>query len=690
MASLVGNAINASCAGLIKTDDNAIIGATEKRVTDGLGNATNMTIGTGGTSFDSGTVDFTGATVSGLPSAAGLESGTGTDSMQSAASLTTVAANASGACTIALGDGANSAFNGGVAIGDTATITAAGGVAIGCLTSAGDGAVAIGPGTNSSCAQSVTIGNYACQVNLGGGVAIGRLAASGTNSVGVGNVAKGCGDSSVAVGFDAVASATEAVALGANVDATKACTVTVKELETCVAGGGIYLTTPDGLAQPKLTVNNSSELLIGGNPVGGGGAAGLESGTGTDSMQSAASLTTTAADASGECSIALGNGAVATNSSIALGRGASTTNFGAVAIGCNACAISGIKGSVAIGKNTCAPFNGSLALGDGTETIGVHAISIGQCAVASAHSVAIGRLAAGLGDFSIAIGRNACASIGCAVAIGCGVTAAKANTVTVKELETCVAGGGVYLTTPDGLAQPKLTVNNSSELLIGGNPVGGGAAGLESGTGTDSMQSAASLTTTAANASGSCSIALGNGAVGSDRGVALGDGAITCGSFNINIGAFSKTKSNSNGGIAIGRCSAQGPGAIAIGNTAHACGIGGIVLRSTCNVFASAAVFNGTRAIAIGDVNPHNFAETIGIGRLACHTASQTIVIGDSSCATVSDAVALGRSVTASKAGTVTVKELELQTVGGGITLYSPNGTEYKLTVNDSGDLVVA
>ena len=72
MATLTGNAINTSYQGLIKTTDNGAIGGTEKRITDGLGNASTITLGTGGVSFDSGTVDFTGATVSGLP--AGVDS----------------------------------------------------------------------------------------------------------------------------------------------------------------------------------------------------------------------------------------------------------------------------------------------------------------------------------------------------------------------------------------------------------------------------------------------------------------------------------------------------------------------------------------------------------------------------------------------------------------------------------------
>ena len=53
MATLTGNAINTSYEGLIKTTDNGAITGTEKRVTDGLGNASTITLGTGGVSFDS-------------------------------------------------------------------------------------------------------------------------------------------------------------------------------------------------------------------------------------------------------------------------------------------------------------------------------------------------------------------------------------------------------------------------------------------------------------------------------------------------------------------------------------------------------------------------------------------------------------------------------------------------------------
>jgi len=64
---LTGNTISSSYQGLLKTGDSSALGATEKPVVDGLANASTMTMGTGGVSFTSGTVDFSGATVSGLP-----------------------------------------------------------------------------------------------------------------------------------------------------------------------------------------------------------------------------------------------------------------------------------------------------------------------------------------------------------------------------------------------------------------------------------------------------------------------------------------------------------------------------------------------------------------------------------------------------------------------------------------------
>ena len=79
MAQLTGNPIQSSYLGLIKTTDNAAIGGTAKAITDGAGNATNIEMSNTATNFVSGTVDFTGSTVSGLPASGGGSNFVGSD-----------------------------------------------------------------------------------------------------------------------------------------------------------------------------------------------------------------------------------------------------------------------------------------------------------------------------------------------------------------------------------------------------------------------------------------------------------------------------------------------------------------------------------------------------------------------------------------------------------------------------------
>ena len=146
MATLNGTQINNTYVGLIKTTDNAILGAVEKEITDGDGNSSTLKLGTTSASFV-GTLDLTGATVTGLPvdgvqsvvagtnvtvdntdpanpivsavagDPAGLVSGTGTSSMKSANTLTTVAANASGLDSIALGGSTQATGQEAIALG---------------------------------------------------------------------------------------------------------------------------------------------------------------------------------------------------------------------------------------------------------------------------------------------------------------------------------------------------------------------------------------------------------------------------------------------------------------------------------------------------------------------------------------------------------------------------------------------
>ena len=88
MAALTGNAINTSYQGLLKTTDNGALTATAKVMTDGLGNNSTLQMGTAGAIF-TGTLDLTGATVTGLP--AGVDSiiaGTGISVDQATGNVT--------------------------------------------------------------------------------------------------------------------------------------------------------------------------------------------------------------------------------------------------------------------------------------------------------------------------------------------------------------------------------------------------------------------------------------------------------------------------------------------------------------------------------------------------------------------------------------------------------------------------
>ena len=559
--TLTGSQINNTYDGLIKTTDNTALSATTKLISDGLGNDSCIKVGTAGTDF-LGNVDFSAATVTGLPDnnttydlgsaqaganvsvsltgsdattdtvtlaagtnitltdngscqitidstgAAGLVSGTGTDSMKNADSLVTNPATASGGCSIALGDGASAAGNFTVAIGCGASASLVSGTAVGAL----------------ACASSAgtALGNAAC--------------AAGGTSVSLGDSSDATADSSIAIGYTANATATCAVAIGRGVTAATAETVSVKALETQTAStptaGGIIMTDAGSVAR-RLNITAAGALQIDSTPVGGGGgAAGLVSGTGTDSLKNADSLVTTPAVAACAGSIALGNGATAnpafgTVGSIAIGCGTSTLRGGVIvigggatasdanttaigygaavisnngtAVGYNSCAS---REAVALGNDTNATQRGAVTIGYGASFIlpAEYAISIGHYAgfAACACTVNIGREATAQGINSIAIGNrarvegtgndgaiiiggsqnttvglgsyvalgcNALVTAQCGVAIGANVTAARACTATTCQYEACVAGKGIVVTSPDGLTTLGIGIDNTGAIV---------------------------------------------------------------------------------------------------------------------------------------------------------------------------------------------------------------------------------
>ncbi len=276
-----------------------------------------------------------------------------------------------------------------------------------------------------------------------------------------------------------------------------------------------------------------------------------------------------------------------------------------------------------------------------------------------------------------------------------------------------------------------------SSATVSGLP--GGAAGLINGTGSNSLVSAPSLTTIAATAGFSDSFAIGNNAKSNAAGsMAFGSGAQNTGSQTwASIALGQNCTNGNNGAIAMGGgAKTTGTGAQAIGDTTRAYGPGNLSFGQNCqstggdgNVligrFISLSSGQGNTVIGgsnvtmpagqndnvlIGRTNSvgANTSNSIAIGLVATmgSGANDTVIIGRGSSAgagaqdsvaigrdasvTANQAVALGYQTVASRSMFVSVNELETTVVGGGIIMYSPDGTAYKLTIANGGTVSVA
>ena len=257
MATLTGNSVGTSYLGLLKTSDNAVIGATEKNLTDGAGNASTLSVGTASASF-TGNLDLTAATVTGI-AGGGLVAGTGTDSMKSADSLTTTASNAAGATSIALGNNAKATGTDGVGIGNGANAEWVDGISIGTSSWAQSTySIAIGKSAHGRLNDSISIGRDSQAANASG-IALGLNAQSNLFVT------------PIAIGVNTIADADNAVALGTGVTAAIADTVSVKALEvqtdSTPTAGGIIMSDAGGTDR-RINLTATGELQIDSTPIG--------------------------------------------------------------------------------------------------------------------------------------------------------------------------------------------------------------------------------------------------------------------------------------------------------------------------------------------------------------------------------------------------------------------------------------
>ena len=323
------------------------------------------------------------------------------------------------------------------------------------------------------------------------------------------------------------------------------------------------------------------------------------------------------------------------------------------------------------------------------------------------------------------------------------------GTVDPTTLQQLTDGTGGSL--PISLSQVETKFQTGSLVDFTGTTVTGlpSASGLiNDAFGIDSLITNPSLTTNAAEALYSGSIAIGNGAqayngggiaiganatmpnqswqsggiaiglnssliqeqataVGAETSAsafasAFGKGADATGFWSTSIGYNSLA--NSSHSTAVGRDSiAGGQSSVAVGHQAKSSQTDMIAIGRASGYLSTGQLrsisigtdngfSNGAQAISIGYYAAAKATDSVALGRNARVDQSSytgAIAIGDTTKAEAIGAIALGADITANRVNTLSTNQLELQEVGGGITMYSPNGSEWLLTVTDTGDLLI-
>jgi autotransporter adhesin len=228
----------------------------------------------------------------------------------------------------------------------------------------------------------------------------------------------------------------------------------------------------DGLATENTggaTATNTGDFACGTNATANSGVGG-----------SGATAVGTNSKATGDTTVALGNGAEAgplaggatlDHDGVAIGDKAKSTGFHSTAIGGEAVASGG--GSQAFGWKALASGTQTTAVGNQTQAIGNNSTALGNGAIATGdNSLALGRGALTAGVNSVAIGQGAStAAFTNSVALGTGTTATANNQVNVGGRTIGGVAAGVLASDAVNKAQLDAAVggiNNGIAALQGG------------------------------------------------------------------------------------------------------------------------------------------------------------------------------------------------------------------------------
>ncbi len=437
--------------------------------------------------------------------------------------------------------------------------------------------------------------------------------------------------------------------------------VNLNQLNAAVAAAGNpYVAVSTGTyaaATAAQATAGYSATAVGGNARATGVSAVAVGGNTVASSQNATALGTLAT-ATGNESVAVGSSARATaGNTTVVGQAANASVANSIAIGTGASVqaftVPDASGSIAIGNGTTAGGSGSTVIGTNASHSGSGAtvLGAGASAMGGGAGVAMGLSSSASGSAAMALGTNTTASGTNSVALGTGSIANAANTVsvgsaTVQRRITNLAAGTAN-TDAVNLGQLNAAISN-----VAPNPY------------------VAVRGSTAASATGTRSIAIGDGAVagntatGGQTNIAIGAGANTAGGFGqIAFGEGASTRTTAAGGaIAIGRNATTTERGVAIGDGASV---------------------TATYGVALGDGSLANQANTVSLGNATVQRRIVNLAAGTAT----TDAVNVGQltGVTNALGGGAGVG------ADGSITqpTYSVGGKDYN-NVGDALDAIAA
>ena len=446
MATLTNTKIKDTYDGLLKTTDNDVIGASEKVITDGLGNATVLSIGTASASFSSD-IEVNTLTI-------GL--GSGSIATNTAIGLDALLSNTSGSGNVSVGQGSmrsNTTGLGNVSIGkDALRLNTTGNynVAVGyiALYNNIDGAdnVAVGYSSlnaNTSGSQNIAIGRQALLANTTGGnntaigysSLVGNITGGNNTAVGRSSLYANTASNNTAVGAYALLDNTTGganTALGSNALKDN----TTGQSNTAIGKDSLSKNTT-GNYNASLGTNTLQSNTEGDSNVAVGYSALEDNTTGVRNIaigHTALDSNTTGQDnvsighqsiylnTTGNSNTAVGSFSLRNNTAsgnTALGSYALNANIsssqntavGADALRENTASSNTALGYYALGLNTTGAYNTAIGSGAGdTNTTGSSNVYIGYNAVGSAatndNEIVIGSSATGNGSNTATYGNS--------------------------------------------------------------------------------------------------------------------------------------------------------------------------------------------------------------------------------------------------------------------------------------------